>query len=254
MKTIVFCSFKGGTGKTTLSLNIGSNLAQYNGKKVLLVDLDPQANLTTGLGIRSTSQYGLDNIFRNTAAIYDVIHSTKIENLDIIPSNILLESLRGINQDVSLTVHHLYLALERVKEKYDVCILDTPPSLGILTQEAFLAATHLVICLTPEPFSILGLQKIKEFCSTVNSGLSLEVLGVVLSFWNERNSTNVTYLNIIESIYKDKILSSKIRRDVALSRALLKETSVSNAYPSSRANKDILSLTKELGNKLFNTQ
>uniref|UniRef100_UPI003F686F90 ParA family protein n=1 Tax=Chlamydia abortus TaxID=83555 RepID=UPI003F686F90 len=252
VKTLAFCSFKGGTGKTTLSLNIGSNLAQVSRKKVLLVDLDPQANLTTGLGVQIQDDHSLNEILRHSNEIGRAIHKTKIENLDIIPSSVLVEDFRGLNKDISLSVNHLHLALQKVQDQYDVCILDTPPSLGILSQEAFLASDYLVVCLTPEPFSILGLQKIKEFCSTI--GNNLDILGIVFSFWDERNSTNSTYMDIIETIYEGKILSSKIRRDITVSRSLLKESSVINAYPNSRAAKDILNLTKEIENKLFSDE
>nr|WP_172686923.1 ParA family protein [Chlamydia pecorum]ALF35304.1 Chromosome/plasmid partitioning protein ParA [Chlamydia pecorum] len=251
MKTITFCSFKGGTGKTTLSVNVGSNLVQYRGKKVLLVDLDPQANLTSSLGVQ-VKQKSLNDVFRHPQCIQEAIYKTKIENLEIIPSNTLIEDFREINFDFQIFGKHLSHCLQEVKDVYDICILDTPPSLGLLTKEAFIASNYLIICLTPEPFSILGLQKIKEFCLSLNLDQSLEVLGIVFSFWDERNSTNSTYLNIIESIYENKIFSSKVRRDVALSRSLLKETSVINAYPNSRAAQDILKLSKEIEEKLFN--
>lgn len=246
---MTFCSFKGGTGKTTLSLNIGCNLAQEKKKRVLLVDLDPQANLTVGLGVQICEEHSLNGILRDANDIKNAIHKTKIDRLDIIPSSVLIEDFRGFNKDVSLAINHLHLSLQTVQNSYDICILDTPPSLGILTREAFLASQHLIICLTPEPFSILGLQKIKEFCSSIDS--DLEVLGIVFSFWDERNSTNATYLNIVESMYPGKILSSKIRRDITLSRSLLKENSVTNAYPNSRAAQDILKLTEEIEDKLL---
>lgn len=249
MRTVTFCSFKGGTGKTTLSLNVGSNLVQYSNKRVLLVDLDPQANLTTGLGVQ-VDHKSLNNLLKHSDSIRDVIYKTNIKNLDIIPSNTLIEDFRGLSSDSQVAVKHLHLCLSEITDKYDVCILDTPPSLGMLTKEAFLASNDLIICLTPEPFSILGLQKIKEFCLALQKN-DLNVLGIVFSFWDERNSTNSTYLNIIESIYENKVLTSKIRRDITLSRALLKETSVANAYPKSRASQDILELTREIEEKLF---
>ncbi|EPP35489.1 cobQ/CobB/MinD/ParA nucleotide binding domain protein [Chlamydia ibidis] len=254
MKTLAFCSFKGGTGKTTLSLNIGCRLAQNSGKRVLLVDLDPQANLTTGLGIQLQNDHEISNVFRNIGSISQSIYQTGVSNLDIIPSSILVEDFRGMNKEAGLSVNHLSLSLQEVQNKYDICILDTPPSLGNLTKEAFLAAQYLIVCLTPEPFSILGLQKIKEFCSSIVHEGFLEVLGITFSFWDDRNSTNPTYIDIIESIYENKIFSTKIRRDISLSRSLLKETSIFNAYPASRAAKDIANLTYEIEQKLFYNQ
>ena len=108
----------------------------------------------------------------------------------------------------------------------------------------------MIACLTPEPFSILGLQKIREFLISIGKQDDDHILGIILSFWDDRNSTNRTYIDIIESIYENKTFSTKIRRDVSLSRSLLKEDSVANVYPHSRAAADILSLTYEIANLL----
>ena len=251
MQTLVFCSFKGGTGKTTLSLNVGCNLAQFLGKKVLLVDLDPQSNLSSGLGVGVTNdKKGLHNIVYSSSGLKSIVCKTKKPGVDIIPSSFLSEQFRLSSTSI-IPKNNLKLFLDEFCASfYDVCIIDTPPSLGGLTKEAFIAGDRLIACLTPEPFSILGLQKIREFLISIGKQDDDHILGIILSFWDDRNSTNRTYIDIIESIYENKTFSTKIRRDVSLSRSLLKEDSVANVYPHSRAAADILSLTYEIANLL----
>lgn len=250
MHIITFCSFKGGTGKTTLSLNISCCLAKCYNKKILLLDLDPQGNLTSSLGIQPAGLTS-NHILNNEAGIKECVTQTKIKNLDLIPSSIFMEEFR--NQDV--IQHSIYScalkeALSLEKDNYDICIIDTPPSLGNITKESFLASNHLVICLNPEPFAILGLQKIKEFNQLLPHNLKPNILGIVFSFWDERCSTNNTYTNIVNEVFPDKIMKSKIRKDIVFSRSLLKEDSVINVYPKSRASNDVMSLSKEILTKV----
>lgn len=251
MHTLVFCSFKGGTGKTTLSLNVGCNLAQFLGKKVLLADLDPQSNLSSGLGASVRSdQKGLHDIVYTSNDLKSIIFETKKDSVDLIPASFSSEQFRELDIHRGPSNNLKLFLNEYCAPFYDICIIDTPPSLGGLTKEAFVAGDKLIACLTPEPFSILGLQKIREFLSSVGKPEEEHILGIALSFWDDRNSTNQMYIDIIESIYKNKLFSTKIRRDISLSRSLLKEDSVANVYPNSRAAEDILKLTHEIANIL----
>jgi ATPases involved in chromosome partitioning len=247
LQTLVFCSFKGGTGKTTLSLNVGCNLAQFLGKRVLLIDLDPQSNLSSGLGASIEGNHkGLHEVMCASNDLKSIICKTKKTGVDIIPASFLSEQFREFSTN-GIPSSNLRLFLdEYCSPLYDVCIVDTPPSLGGLTKEAFIAGDKLIVCLIPEPFSILGLQKIREFLISIGKPEEEHILGVALSFWDDRSSTNQTYIDIIESIYENKIFSTKIRRDISLSRSLLKEDSVINVYPTSRAATDILNLTHEI--------
>lgn len=247
MKIVSFCSFKGGTAKTTLSINIGCNISQLSKRRVLLIDLDPQANLTSCLGVDCQ----IDLTFNERFSVIDHIKKTKIENLDILPSSVFFEKYRYFDHQHSHFLHILQTSLQNIKSGYDLCIIDTPPSVGMLTREIFTISNHIVICLTPEPFSVLGLQKIKEMSCELEKNDQDWVLGVAFSFWDSRNATNNIYENIVNSIYPDKIFKSKIRKDVNISRALLKETSVLNAFPQTRSVQDFINLSYEIEQKLF---
>lgn len=247
MKIVSFCSFKGGTGKTTLSMNIGCNIAQLRKRKVLLIDLDPQANLTSCLG----GDNQIDYVFNAQFSVVDHIKKTQIENLDILPSSVFFEKYRYFDYQHSNFLHVFQTSLQNLKNLYDLCIVDTPPSVGMLTREIFIISDHIVACLTPEPFSILGLQKIKEMSCDIEKNYQDWVLGVAFSFWDSRNATNHMYEDIVNSIYPNKIFESKIRKDVNISRALLKETSVLNAFPQTRSVQDFINLAYEIESKLF---
>lgn len=249
MKIVSCCSFKGGTGKTTVSMNVGCNLAQLSKRnlRVLLVDLDPQANLTSSLGIDSKHAH----IFNDQFSIQDLIQKTKIKNLDIVPSSVFFEKYRYIDNPCNQSLNLLQTSLRIVKNSYDVCIIDTPPSVGMISREVFLASHHIIVCLIPDPFSILGLQKIKEMSVEIEKKQKDWVLGIVFSFWDNRNATNRMYMDIVQSIYPDKIFNNKIRKDVNISRSLIQETSVFNAYPRTRSTNDFINLADEIENKLF---
>lgn len=247
MKIVTFCSLKGGTGKTTLSINIGGNIAQLSKKnrKVLLVDLDSQANLTSGLGVD-----GFVEDIEVKKGKQSLIRKTKIKNLDVLPMSLCMDKFRYAEFDyLSELLHKTLCSLDK---SYDLCIIDTPPTIGTVVREAFIASDHIVACLTPEPFSILGLQKIKEISRDIKKNQRNNwLLGIVFSFWDPRNATNSVYIDAVQSIYKNKLFNHKIRRDVHISRSLLKETSVMNAYPKARSSQDFISLSTEIERKLF---
>jgi len=140
--------------------------------------------------------------------------------------------------------HHL------AKLDYDVVIIDTPPSLCWLTESALIAADNSLVCATPEFFSVKGLQRLSYFLHYIAERHPLETLGVVLSFWSERGMSNVAFLEAIESSFPDKLFSTRIRRDITVSRAAIHGTSVYDAAPRSRASEDFAALTKEIVSRL----
>lgn len=249
MKIVSCCSFKGGTGKTTVSMNVGCNIAQLSKRqlRVLLIDLDPQANLTSSLGIDSH----VEHLFNSQFSVKDLIKKTKITNLDVLPSSVFFENYRYVDNCQNYSLNTLQTSLNSLQTSYDLCIIDTPPSVGVLSREIFLASHHIIVCLTPDPFSILGLQKIKEMSVEIEKEQEDWLLGIVFSFWDNRNITNQMYIDIVQAIYPGKIFNNKIRKDVNISRSYLQETSVYNAYPQTRSSKDFIKLTDEIENKLF---
>lgn len=247
MKTITFCSFKGGTSKTSTALNLGACLAKYHKKKVLLVDFDPQANLSVGLGVGADNLETVVPVLQDKADIRSVVSDTDIKNLSIIPSNAYLDGVEKLPPLGSNPYAHekLRTALDVIKEDYDYCFIDTPPSLGWLTQSAFYASSYSIVCAIPEAYSVIALERLKDFHGKINEHHPIEVLGVVLTFWNERGAINTELLEAINHSFPEKILQAKVRRDMIVSRAVFEGVSVLDYDPNSRASEDYKALAKE---------
>ena len=247
MKIITFCSFKGGTAKTSTALHLGACLARNHNCKVLLIDLDPQANLSIGLGIGPDHLDTMEPVLKEKKSIKDVIRQTVITGMDIVPSNAYLDGIERSAEFINDPYAHerVRKALELVKQDYDYCFIDTPPSLGWLTQSAFLASSYSMICAVPEAYSVLALSRLKEFQLTINKHHRIDVLGVVLSFWDSRGAVNNEFLEQIDMTFSNMLFDSKIRRDVAVSRAVLEGVPVTEYEPSSRASIDYQELAQE---------
>ena len=246
MKIIAISSFKGGTAKTSTSLHIGAALTKFHEKKVLLIDFDAQANLTTGLGFDPDEQDSLAPVLQGEKKIDEVILSTSIPNMHLIPADTWLERVEVTGALASDRYSH-----ERLKEilssmNYDFIFIDTPPSLCWLTESALIAAHHSLICVTPEFYSIKGLQRLSLFINNISERHALNVLGISLSFWNPRGKSNEEFQKVIDTIFPKKLLSSKIRRDIAVSEASIYGKPIFETAPKSRAAQDYFSLTKEL--------
>lgn len=252
MHTITFCSFKGGTAKTSTALNLGTCLAKIHNKRVLLLDFDSQANLSIGLGIGPDSLDTMCPVLNRKKDIKDVIQETSTEGLYIIPANAYLDGIEKTLPLASDANAHLRLRkyLESLEGEYDYCFIDTPPSLGWLTQSAFFASHNSIICAIPEAYSIIALRRLKVFHDQIQEDWDVQALGVVLSFWDERGAINQDLLEEINNNFPNKIFTSKIRRDVAVSRAVLQGKSVVESDPTSRASQDYRDLAKEFLSKV----
>ncbi|MGE5196549.1 MAG: ParA family protein [Anaerolineae bacterium] len=250
MKTITVSSFKGGTAKTSTSLHVGAALARFHKKKVLLIDFDAQANLTTGLGFDPDSQDSLAPVLQGTKELKEVILSTSVPNLDLIPADTWLERVEVTGALAADRYSH-----ERLKEvlrplKYDIAIIDTPPSLSWLTESALIASKHSLICATPEFYSVKGLQRLALFMENISQRHPFAVVGVALSFWNPRGKSNEAFLEIIDSTFPGKVLKTKIRRDISVSEASVYGKPIFDTAPSSRASEDYRALTEELVSRM----
>ncbi len=246
MKRIAVSSFKGGTAKTSTALHLGAGLAKFHKQKVLLIDLDAQANLTTGLGYDPDAQDSMAPVLQGTKKIEDVIVKTSVKNLDLIPADTWLERVEVTGALAGDRYSH-----ERLKEilrplNYDAIILDTPPSLCWLTESALIAAHHSIVCATPEFYSIKGLQRLSEFMQSISQRHSLDVLGVILSFWNPRGKSNDAFLEVINSVFPGKMLKTKVRRCIDVSEASVYGKPIFETAPKSRASEDYAELIKEL--------
>lgn len=250
MYKIAISSFKGGTAKTSTALHIGSALAKFHKKKVLLIDLDAQANLTTGLGYDPDAQDSMAPVLQGQKSINEVILPTSVENLDLVPADTWLERVEVTGALAADRYSH-----EKLKEilnevDYDAVIIDTPPSLCWLTESALIAANHSLICATPEFYSIKGLQRLSEFMNSVAQRHPFDIVGVCLSFWNPRGKSNTAFLDIIEGTFPGKLLQSKVRRDITVSEASVHGKPIFDVSPKSRASEDYIALTKEVLKRL----
>ena len=219
MHRIAISSFKGGTAKTSTTLHLGAALAKFHKKKVLLIDFDAQANLTTGLGFDPDENDSMATVLQGNKSLKEVIKKTSVTNLDLVPADTWLERVEVTGSLAADRYSH-----ERLKDilneaPYDFIIIDTPPSLCWLTESALIAAQHAIVCATPEFYSVKGLERLSQFMESIGQRHPLNVLGVVLSFWNSRGKSNDAFLEVIEKTFPDKILKSKVRRDICVSEA-----------------------------------
>lgn len=246
MKVISISSFKGGTAKTSTALHIGSALALFHKKKVLLIDFDAQANLTTGLGFDPDEQDSLAPVLQGEKPLQEVILKTCIPNMDIIPADTWLERV-----EVSGSLAADRYSHERMKEilrdlDYDIVLIDTPPSLCWLTESSLIASDYSLVCATPEFYSVKGLQRLALFINNISERHGTRVLGVALSFWNPRGKSNDAFLKVIEQTFPEKLLKAKVRRDIAVSEATIYGKPIFETAPNARASSDYVELTSEI--------
>ncbi len=246
MKIISITSFKGGTAKTSTSLHVGSALSLFHKKRVLLIDFDAQANLTTGLGFDPDEQDSMAPVLQGEKTIHEVILKTCIPNMDIVPADTWLERV-----EVSGSLAADRYSHERLKEilrdlPYDVVLIDTPPSLCWLTESSMIASNYSLVCATPEFYSVKGLQRLALFINNISERHGGNVLGVALSFWNPRGKSNDAFLKVIEQTFPGKLLQAKVRRDIAVSEATIYGKPIFETAPNARASQDYMDLTSEI--------
>lgn len=252
MPTITVSSFKGGTAKTSTSLNMGAALAKFHKQKVLLIDFDAQANLTTGLGYDPDGHDSLAQVLQGKKTISDVILPTSNPRLSLIPADTWLERIEISEALASDRYSHekLKQLIKPLLKEYDTIIIDTPPSLCWLTESALIASDYALVAATPEFYSVKGLQRLSHFMEGISKRHPLTLLGVVLSFWNPRGKSNDAFLDVIQETFPGKILKSKVRRDIAVSESTIYGKPIFETAPKSRAAEDYNALAKELLKKL----
>jgi chromosome partitioning protein len=246
MQVISVSSFKGGTAKTSTSLHLAAALCMFHNKRVLLIDFDAQANLTTGLGFDPDEQDSIAPVLQGEKTVQDVILTTCIPNMHIVPADTWLERV-----EVSGALAADRYSHERLKEilrdlPYDFILIDTPPSLCWLTESSLIASHYSLVCATPEFYSVKGLQRLSLFINNISERHGTKVLGVALSFWNPRGKSNDAFLKVIEQTFPGKLLQAKVRRDIAVSEATIYGKPIFETAPKARASDDYMALTSEI--------
>ncbi|MDB6082010.1 MAG: hypothetical protein JWO53_1282 [Chlamydiia bacterium] len=252
-KTITVSSFKGGTAKTSTSLHVGAALAKFHKQKVLLIDFDAQANLTLGLGFDPDSIDSMAPVLQGTKILKDVVQKTCVKGLDIVPADTWLERVEVTGTLAADRYSHEKLKISLENSGYDIIIIDTPPSLCWLTESALIASTEAIVCATPEFYSIKGLERLSQFMSTIAERHPMQILGVVLSFWNARGKSNDSFLNVIERAFPGKCFDAKIRKDIQISEASIYGKplfELAKIKKESRAAEDYQLLAKEILTRL----
>ncbi len=221
-KIISVANQKGGVGKTTTTVNISASIASKN-KRVLLIDLDPQGNATSGVGIEKTalSSSIYDLICSDVEKIEDVIIKTDFENLDILPSTIALAGAEIELVEIENRMFKIKDILFNIKDNYDYVLIDCPPSLGLITLNALVASDSLLVPIQCEFFALEGLSQlittIRMVKKLYNSNLKLE--GVLLTMYDGRLNLTTQVANEIKKYFPDKVFKTVIPRNVRLSEA-----------------------------------
>ena len=253
-KIIAFVNQKGGVGKTTSSINLSASLGLL-GKKTLLVDLDPQGNSTTGVGIsKSELDSSIYELFVDKVNVKDVIIKTRFKNLYTIPASINLAGvdmeLMEMSREYSAFVAQLQLKkhLEQVKDVFDYIILDCPPSLGLITTNALAAADSVIIPVQCEFFALEGIMQLLNSIMIAQKKLNptLDIEGVLLTMLDNRTNLGLEVVEEIKSYFKEKVYDTIIPRLVRLSEAPSHGKPIHAYDPKSRGTEAYLNLAKEV--------
>jgi chromosome partitioning protein len=221
VKIVAVANQKGGVGKTTTSVNLAAALAMAE-RRVLLVDLDPQGNATSGLGLdpRTLAQSSYDCLIQGVQA-GQVIQSTGLAGLSLLPSNANLAGAEVELVSVTDREHALKTALAKMQDHYEMIFIDCPPALGLLTVNALTAATSVLVPVQCEYYAMEGLGRLmgtlRRIQDTVNPGLELE--GIVLTMFDSRNSLARQVQEEIRGHFKEKVYRTVIPRNVTLAEA-----------------------------------
>lgn len=220
-KIISLSNQKGGVGKTTTAINLSACVAQA-GKRVLLVDLDPQGNSTSGLGIsRKQVEKSTYNVLIGGAPASDAIRPTMIETLFVLPSRIELAGAEVELVGMEAREYRLKQALEPLRNRFDFIFIDCPPSLGLLTLNALTASDALLVPIQCEYFALEGLSQLMNTVKLVRKGLnpSLDIQGVVLTMFSARLNLCVQVVEEVKHYFRDKVYNTIIPRSVRMSEA-----------------------------------
>ena len=242
-KVISISNHKGGVGKTTSAINIGFGLNRLR-KKVLLIDLDPQANLSQSLGLIEPER----TIYGSLRGQYKLQPREMVKGLDVIPSTL---DLSGAEIELTGEAGREYILrelLEPIRASYDYILIDNPPSLGLLTINSFTASDEVFIPLQAQYLALQGLTKLLEVIDKIKRRLNkeLKVGGVFITQYDGRKVLNRDVVATIEAHFKDEVFNTRIRDNIALAEAPAQGLDIFRYNPKSYGAEDYLSLSKEI--------
>lgn len=219
-KIVSIANQKGGVGKTTTSINLSTILAK-KGKKVLMIDADPQGNASSGVGIDKEIEESVYDILINDTEIDNVVKKTNIKNLFICPSNINLAGAEVELVSVMSREYRLKEKLDLVKENYDYIIIDCPPSLGLITLNAFTASDSVLIPVQCEYYALEGLGQLINTINLVKKHLNknIDIEGALLTMYDVRTNLSNQVVKEVKKYFNDKVYKNVIPRNVKLSEA-----------------------------------
>lgn len=239
---------KGGVGKTTTTVNLGACLA-FEGKKVLLVDIDAQGNATSGVGIRKPDVVkDIYDVLVNEESIEEAILPSSRKGLDIVPATIQLAGAEIELTSMMARESRLKSALEEIRDRYDFILIDCPPSLGHLTINAFTASDSILIPVQCEYYALEGLSQLLNTVRLVqkhfNPGLKIE--GVLLTMYDARTNLGAEVVEEVRRYFQENVYDTIIPRNIRLSEAPSHGLSIIDYDPSSRGAQVYLALAKEV--------
>lgn len=247
-KAIAIFNQKGGVGKTTTNINLAACLALKD-KRVLIVDIDPQGNTTTGMGIsKKELEYTSYNILVDKDVVPEkTIIKTQVKNLDIIPASVNLAGAEIEMVQVVGRELRLKKALDKIKDKYDYIFIDCPPSLGLLTINSLTAVDSVLIPIQCEFYALEGVSQLMSTIDLVKKSLNakLEIQGVILSMFDGRTNLSVQVVEEVKKYFKDKVYTTVIPRNVRLAEAPSYGMPITEYDPASKGAEAYLEFAEE---------